>query len=83
MAATEFTFVVDGIELTDEQHAAIAQAVAAAGSLALNKTLPPTIPVLEVTGYKLDRFPIRGKYLLTGDLAVHISEQLRDLPGGR
>ncbi|WP_436497192.1 hypothetical protein [Actinokineospora sp. HUAS TT18] len=81
--ATEFKFVVDGIDLTEDQRGAIAQAVSAAGTVALTEVIGKGVPYFEVGGLNLRRWELIGKYLLAGDLAEKIGGQVQGLIDGR
>jgi hypothetical protein len=77
--ATEFKFVVDGVELSAEQRAEIAQAVASAGSLALNKTIAKDLGSFEMNGINLRKWELIGRYVLLGERADALSEQVQEL----
>ncbi|SDH82886.1 hypothetical protein SAMN05192558_105244 [Actinokineospora alba] len=81
--ATEFKFVVDGIDLSEEQRGAIAQAVAAAGTVALTESIGRKVPYFEVGGVNLRKWELIGKYLLAGDLAEKLGGQVQGLIDGR
>lgn len=81
--ATEFKFVVDGIDLTEEQRGAIAQAVAAAGTVALTDTIGRDTPYFEVGGNNLRKWELIGKYLMAGDLADKLGGRVQGLIDGR
>ncbi|HEV8556540.1 MAG TPA: hypothetical protein VGR06_09120 [Actinophytocola sp.] len=77
--ATEFKFVVDGVDLTQAQRTEIAQAVAAAGSLALNRTIAKDLGSFEVNGINLRKWELIGRYVLLGDRAQDLGAQVQEL----
>ncbi|GLZ39046.1 hypothetical protein [Actinokineospora sp. NBRC 105648] len=79
--ATEFKFVVDGVDLTDAQRSAIAQAVAEAGSGAVEKVLARDLPYFEFGGRQLRKWELIGKYLLAGPRAHELAEQVEGFIG--
>ncbi|MFI9813847.1 hypothetical protein [Saccharothrix variisporea] len=77
--AAEFKFVVDGIELSDDQRAAIAQAVAAAGTVALNEAVRPGQAYVEIGAVNLRKWELIGKRVLLGQLAEEFGEKAQGI----
>ena len=77
--AAEFTFFVDGIDLSEQQHELIARAVAEAGSTALHKSIARDLGFFEVSGINLRKWGLIGKYLLFGEKAHDLGGQNQEL----
>ncbi|MEJ2858664.1 MULTISPECIES: hypothetical protein [unclassified Saccharothrix] len=77
--AAEFKFVVDGIELSDDQRAAIAHAVAAAGTVALNDAIQPGQAYVEIGAVNVRKWELVGKRVLLGQLAEEFSDKAQDI----
>ncbi|GAA2966863.1 hypothetical protein [Actinokineospora diospyrosa] len=75
--ATEFKFVVDGLELSDAQRAVIAQAVAEAGTTAVDKVIGRDVPYFEFGGTRLRKWELIGRYLLAGPRALELADQVQ------
>jgi hypothetical protein len=81
--AIQFTFTVDGADLSPEARAKIGQAVAAAGTLALDRELGKDTPRLAVSADLVNKWELIGKYVLAGKLAEELAQQVRKSFGGR
>jgi hypothetical protein len=77
----EFKFVIDGVELNDDQRVTVARAVQEAGILALSGIDMAGPFVAVEVGPRLKGWEIAGKYLLAGALAERIGSEIADIPG--
>jgi hypothetical protein len=75
--SSEFKFVVDGVELSEKQHALIAQAVSEAGTKALAEVLPIEVDVITVDVSRFRRWEWIGKVAFVDQRAGEIAEQVR------
>ncbi|MGH3115810.1 MAG: hypothetical protein ACRDQ2_01575 [Gaiellales bacterium] len=77
----EFRFVIDGVELDDDQRVTVASAVQEAGILALSKIdIRGPLVAVEV-GPRLKGWEIAGKYLLAGALAERVAPEIANIQG--
>jgi len=77
----DFRFVVDGLELSAEQHGQIASAVQEAGMRALAKLdLDQPIAAIDLGGV-LRGIEWRGRYALVGEAAEELAAKLSPMIG--